>query len=195
MPAKYYTGLGDKKETSIGNVHAAKSEPIFWAVGDIDELNTKIGMLVALLEKNKNEYAISIKGGKLKLKDALLSIQSDLFSIGADIASSANNAFVPKRRISREDVQRLESYADSMGSAFPGLSSFVLPGGCVEAAAADEARAVARRAERSVVNAANSFKIENVEILAYMNRLSSVLFVAARFINNANGVKETPPDY
>jgi len=164
-------------------------------VGDIDELNTKIGTLIALLEKNKNEYAISIKGGNLKLKDALSSIQSDLFSIGADIASSANKAFMPKRRISREDVQRLESYADSMGHAFPALSSFVLPGGCVEAAAADEARAVARRAERSVVNAANSFKIENVEILAYMNRLSSVLFVSARFINNANGVKETPPDY
>ncbi len=176
-------------------MRAVKSDPIFAAVGDIDELNTKIGTLIALLAKSKNEYVIDPKSGKLKLKDALSSIQSDLFSIGADLASSANKAFLPKRRIGKEDVKRLESYADSMGSLFPALSSFVLPGGCIESAAADEARAVARRAERSVVNAANSFKIENVEILAYMNRLSSVLFVAARFINGANGVKETPPDY
>ena len=154
-----------------------------------------MGSLIAMIAKNKNEYFISINGNKLKLKDALLSIQSDLFSIGAEIASSANKAFMPKRRINREDVQRLESYADFMGCAFPKLSSFVLPGGCAEAAAADEARAVTRRAERSLVNAANSSKIENVEILAYINRLSSVLFVAARFINNVNGVKETPPDY
>ncbi|MEM0154499.1 MAG: cob(I)yrinic acid a,c-diamide adenosyltransferase [Methanothrix sp.] len=195
MATKYYTGLGDNKETSLGSVRANKSDPIFWAVGDIDELNTKIGMLIALLNKGKNEYVANFKGGKLLLKDVLLSIQNDLFSIGAELASSANKAFMPKRRIGKEDVQRLESYADSMGAAFPVLSSFVLPGGCMESATADEARAVARRAERSVVNAANSFKIENREILAYMNRLSSVLFVAARFINNANGVREVPPNY
>ncbi|MCL4388087.1 cob(I)yrinic acid a,c-diamide adenosyltransferase [Candidatus Marsarchaeota archaeon] len=187
--------MGDNKETSLGNVRAIKSDPIFNAVGDIDELNTKIGTLIALLGKSKNEYFINPDGSRLQLKDALSSIQSDLFSIGADIASSANNVFIPKRRIGKDDVKRLESYADLMSASFPALASFVLPGGCIESAAADEARAVARRAERSVVNAANSFKIENTEILAYLNRLSSVLFVAARFINNANGVRETPPNY
>jgi cob(I)alamin adenosyltransferase len=143
----------------------------------------------------KSKYIVTSEAGTFKLEEALLVVQSDLFSIGAEIASSVNKAFAPKRGISKSDVAKLEGYADAMSGAFPKLDSFVLPGGCIESSAADEARAVARRAERSLVNASNSTKIGNEHILAYMNRLSSFLFVAARFINYINGVKETPPDY
>ncbi len=197
MPTKYYTGFGDNKETSIGNFKALKSSLIFHAVGDIDELNSKIGELIAKIKESKKEYNLKIGPGnsEVGLQDALIEIQSELFSMGAEIASLANKAFEPKKRISKADVSRLEAYADSMSKRFPPLKNFVLPGGCPESAIADSARAVARRAERSIVALADSIKIENTEILAYINRLSSVLFVVARFLNHENGVDEIPPHY
>jgi cob(I)alamin adenosyltransferase len=192
---KYYTGFGDKGFTSIGDSRLSKTDSLLCAIGDIDELNTKIGTLIAVISKDIDKYAVVSDSRKYSLNDILMAIQSDLFSIGAYMASLLNKSFAPKRNIGDSDISKIEAYTNAFGNSFPQLKSFVLPGGCPESAAADEARAVARRAERSLVNAANSTKIENVHVLAYMNRLSSLLFVAARFINHVNDVKETPPDY
>lgn len=195
MAIKYYTGSGDKKLTSIGSSRLSKADTIFKAIGDIDELNTKIGMLRTLISNKSDKYLIKKGEEILSLEIILLNVQSSLFSIGATLASSVNSAFAPKREISSSEVMELEKYTNSFGGAFPQLKSFVLPGGCVESAAADEARAVARRAERSIIEASKSFDISNQHIFAYANRLSSMLFVIARFANSINGVKEQPPNY
>ncbi|MCL5102349.1 MAG: cob(I)yrinic acid a,c-diamide adenosyltransferase [Candidatus Marsarchaeota archaeon] len=195
MPIKYYTGFGDKKMTSIGSSRLGKSESIFYAIGDVDELNAKIGTLVAMLRLSSLKYSFKSKDASIGLIEVLLGIQSDLFSVGAELASAENAAFKPKRPITDSDIKKLSEYADSLGNEFPELKSFVLPGGCVESACADEARAMARRAERSIINASNNVEIANKSIFAYMNRLSSLLFVMARFINNKNGIEEKPPKY
>ncbi len=191
---KYYTGTGDKKLTSIGAVRLSKAEDIFEAIGDVDELNTKVATISSLI-MSRAERGSAESGSLAELSAGLLSVESMLFSIGAELASSVNRAFAPSKKVSSEDIKGIEQFTDSLSKSFPALKSFVLPGGCAESAAADEARAVARRAERSIIRMSNSTAIENENIFAYMNRLSSLFFVLARYMNAMNGVKEIPPRY
>ncbi len=122
------------------------------------------------------------------IKSALTRIQSDLFDLGADLATPGED-FAPSQMVLRivpAQVARLEAEIDAMNEGLAPLTSFILPGGTAPAAALHVARAVTRRAERSAVAAARAVPV-NPQALAYLNRLSDWLFVAARAANGGGG--------
>jgi cob(I)alamin adenosyltransferase len=172
---KAYSGTGDKGETSLyGGTRVEKADPRVEAYGAIDELNSQIGVARA---------HIKVK----KLDQILKSIQRDLWILGGDLASEIVTANVP--RIGNADLQRLESVTDDLDSGLPRLTRFILPGGSVSGAELHVARAVCRRAERRIV-ALSKIESINPEILPYVNRLSSLLFVLARTVNKSARVPE-----
>jgi cob(I)alamin adenosyltransferase len=140
------------------------------AIGDVDEANSLIGL------------ATVASGGTMRSR--LTMIQNDMFDLGADLATPGTDftASAMALRIAASQVERLEAEIDAMNATIPPLTSFVLPGGSALAAALHVARAATRRAERSAV-AANSQARLNPLALAYINRLSDWLFVAARAAN------------
>jgi cob(I)alamin adenosyltransferase len=140
------------------------------AIGDVDEANSCIGAA-----------ALHADGEMLA---RLRTIQNDMFDLGADLATPGDD-FEPGEmslRIVGAQVKRLEDEIDAMNAGMKPLTSFILPGGSPLAGALHIARAVCRRAERSAVSAARDMAI-NPLALAYINRLSDWLFVAARFAN------------
>jgi len=172
---KAYSGTGDKGETSLyGGTRVEKADPRVEAYGAIDELNSQVGVARAQVKKKK-------------FKGVLKAIQRDLWVLGGDLASELVTANVP--RIGREQLDRLESVTDELNSGLPQLRRFILPGGSVPGAELHVARAVCRRAERRIV-ALSKVESINPDILPYINRLSSLLFVLARTVNKMQRVPE-----
>jgi cob(I)alamin adenosyltransferase len=139
------------------------------AIGDVDEANSAIGVALAVLDDEA-------------LRAALTRIQSDLFDCGADLATPGDD-FTPDEmtlRIVATQVERLEREIDAMNADLDPLKSFILPGGSPAGAALNLARAIVRRAERSAVAMGEA---ANPVAIAYLNRLSDHLFVAARHVN------------
>ncbi len=168
---KIYTKTGDDGTTGlVDGSRAAKDAPRMAAIGDVDELNSLIGVA-----------AQHAPGETLK---ALRVIQNDLFDLGADLATPGSD-FTPSEMVLRvvaAQTQRLESEIDAMNAEMKPLSSFILPGGTALAAHLHVARSAARREERSMVAAARAASL-NPEAQRYINRLSDWLFVAARYAN------------
>src|SRR3989441_1068057 len=172
---KAYSGTGDKGETSLyGGTRVEKADPRVEAYGAIDELNSQLGVARAHIKPKK-------------LNEILKEIQRDLWILGGDLASELVTANVP--RISRAQLGRLESITDELNAGLPQLRRFILPGGSVPGAELHVARAVCRRAERRIV-ALSKVESINPEVLPYINRLSSLLFVLARAVNNMQRVPE-----
>lgn len=168
---KIYTRTGDAGTTGlVDGSRVAKHDAVMQAVGDVDEANSAIGVAIAAL-------------GEGEIPDMLRRIQNDLFDLGADIATPVGDA-EPEwaLRIVAEQVARLEREIDALNAGLAPLNSFILPGGTAAAAAVHLARAIARRAERSVVGAAEGRTI-NMQARTYLNRLSDLLFVLARVVN------------
>jgi cob(I)alamin adenosyltransferase len=136
------------------------------AIGEVDEANAAIGVVIAAL------------GGAQPAQD-LLRIQNDLFDLGADVATPGE--IEGALRIVESQVERLEQEIDAMNADLPPLTSFILPSGSAAVSALHLARAVVRRAERAAV-ALNEREALNPQLLAYLNRLSDHLFVAARLV-------------
>lgn len=171
---KIYTRTGDAGETGLVNgSRISKTDSRMAAIGDVDEANSAIGMALAGLQHDGVARELRL-------------IQNDLFDLGADLATPGDD-FTPSMaalRIVATQVERLEQAIDSLNTDLAPLTSFILPGG--DAAAVHLARAIVRRAERSAVamDAAAS-----PQALAYLNRLSDYLFVAARTVNK-NGTAD-----
>lgn len=179
---KIYTRTGDEGSTGLfGGDRVSKAHPRIEAYGTVDETNSFLGLARAHL------------GGSDTLRDldALLArLQGELFEAGADLATpSGARAVVP--RITARHVETLESEIDRYEERLPPLKHFILPGGTPAGAALHVARTVCRRAERLVVDAAGSEAI-NDQVGVYLNRLSDLLFVLARYANQEGGVAETP---
>lgn len=168
---KIYTRTGDAGTAALGNgERRRKSDPRFAAIGEIDEANAAIGL--ARLHAHAD------------LDRTLARIQNDLFDLGADLAVPEGGEKGRSRlRIAKAQVERLEEEIDRWNADLAPLTSFVLPGGSALAAALHLARTVTRRAERAVVALAGEETV-NPEAVAYVNRLSDLLFVAARFAND-----------
>lgn len=168
---KIYTRTGDDGSTGLVDVtRAGKDTPRMTAIGDVDELNSQIGL--AALHADGN---VLIK---------LRTIQSDLFDLGADLATPGDE-FEPGEmtlRMVQSQIDRLETEIDAMNADMKPLTSFIIPGGNAFAAQLHIARSVARRAERAAVHAAREVGV-NPKALIYLNRLSDWLFVAARHAN------------
>jgi cob(I)alamin adenosyltransferase len=172
---KAYSGTGDKGETSLyGGTRVEKADPRVEAYGAVDELNSQIGVARAQVKQKK-------------FNQILKEIQRDLWILGGDLASELVTANVP--RIGKEQLNRLESVTDELNSGLPLLRRFILPGGSIPGAELHVARAVCRRAERRIV-ALSKVESINPEVLPYINRLSSFLFVLARAVNKMQRVPE-----
>jgi cob(I)alamin adenosyltransferase len=186
---KIYTKTGDRGETGlIGGRRISKGDPRIVAYGSVDELNSSIGISVSLLN-SRNIHLFS------DVIDILKDIQNDLFVIGSDLADpryrEENQRQQNTPRAQEEMVVKLEEIIDRFEAELEPITFFILPGGCVEAAQVHLTRAVARRIETQVILLAKNQKINHV-ILAYLNRLSDLLFVTARLTNKRLGVKDIP---
>ena len=169
---KIYTRTGDKGSAGlVDGSRVSKSSLRMAAIGDVDEANAAIGVALAALEDGP-------------ITNQLREIQNDLFDLGADAATPGE--IDGALRIVQSQVQRLERDIDLMNTGLPPLESFILPGGSFSVATLHVARAIVRRAERSAV-ALNESEPLNPQLLAYLNRLSDHLFVAARYIAAREG--------
>jgi cob(I)alamin adenosyltransferase len=173
---KIYTRTGDEGETGLADgSRIAKEHPLAQAIGDVDEANSALG--VALLH-------IEYEGARAMLG----AIQNELFDLGADLATPAED-FTPNEmalRVVQEQVTRLEREIDRMNERLEPLRSFILPGGTGGSAHLHLARAIVRRAERSTVSASRHVPLNPLARI-YLNRLSDHLFVLARLIASAKG--------
>jgi len=182
---KIYTKTGDKGETGlIGGKRIPKSDPRIISYGLIDELNSNVGLTISLLNlKNNNLFS--------DLIDLLIKIQNDLFAIGSDLADPTY-PMENKYKIPRTDekmVLYLESEIDKFDKEVVPITFFILPGGSIESSVLHVSRSIARRTETAVTALSKSQTI-NPAILIYLNRLSDLLFVAARLVNKRIGVED-----
>lgn len=171
---RIYTRTGDNGTTGlIGDKRRSKASIRIEAIGDVDEANASIGL--ARLETPGSE----------PIDKMLARIQNDLFDLGADLATIAEPRARDPLRVSQRQVARLEAEIDLLNSDLQPLSSFVLPGGSSAAAALHFARTIARRAERSWVRISETPDEElDATGAIYLNRLSDLLFVMARWVND-----------
>ena len=172
---KIYTRTGDKGETVlVGGLKVAKHSLRPDAFGEVDELNSIIGIVRTYISKDE----------KSELNDILEKIQNELFDLGADLATPKNSKNSDKiLRITSSQVKRLETEIDKFNKDLNELKSFVLPGGSKLSSWLHLARTSTRRAERKITKLASEEGINN-EVIIYINRLSDLLFVMARYCNN-----------
>ena len=167
---RIYTRGGDAGETSLGDgARVAKHHPRIAALGDLDEANAAIGLALAAID-----HAAT--------RALLTRVQNDLFDLGADLCRPERPGD-ERLRVVAAQVAALEGEIDACTAALEPLTSFVLPGGTQAAAGLHLARAVVRRAERTIAGLAAAEPV-NPEVLRYLNRLSDLLFVLARRAND-----------
>ena len=178
----FYTGRGDKGVSSIGpGKRIDKTAPEIAAAGDLDELISLLG-LVRSRSKNK------------QVKKLLRAAQENLFIIQANIAAEMFGGDYKAPALAAEKVKQLEREIDALEQKIKPARGFIIPGESEEEAWLDYARAVSRRAERSVLSM-HKMRPLNHTILAYLNRLSSLLFALARASIQESGKKEEYPKY
>lgn len=166
--SKIYTRTGDAGETGLGDgSRVPKDSQRVHALGEIDELNSAIGLLLA------EELPAGIRA-------ALAGIQHDLFDLGGEVCIPGHSS------ISEQQVARLEALLDEHNRDLPPLKEFILPGGTRAASLAHLARTVCRRAERALVSLARAEPVGSAA-RKYLNRLSDLLFVLGRALNRAGG--------
>jgi cob(I)alamin adenosyltransferase len=174
---KIYTRTGDKGETSIlTGERVLKSSPIIEAYGTIDELNSFIGLA-----------ASEVKNGEIK--QLLEKIQNQLFLVGADLASpdKKGNKKLEEFRIPKEFYREAEEAIDHFESGLEELKNFILPGGSKASGILHICRTIARRAERKTVGLKKKVNVEE-NIIIFLNRLSDLFFVLARYENKTSGI-------
>ena len=182
---RVYTRRGDRGETDlVGGARARKDSPRLEAYGTVDELNATLGAARAV-----NAAELDRAPACRELDEILRGLQNELFDLGGELATPAD-AFRPGMfRIGTAEVKALEQCMDRCQKDLEPLRSFVLPGGGRVSAALHLARTVCRRAERDVLRL---MSVEDVGEwpLAYLNRLSDLLFVLSRWIGHHLGEKE-----
>ena len=181
---KVYTQTGDQGKTSLlSGERVAKSNVRIQAYGEIDELNSVVGALMAALSADTEP-----------VRDELKRIQSDLFEVGAWLAATPGSEVRSRLSpVTAGHSRRLEASIDTMDGQLPELRRFILPGGDAAAAWAHIARTVCRRAERGVIALADQEGGDDEAggdigpVIVYVNRLSDYFFVLARWLNHKSG--------
>lgn len=172
-----YTRRGDEGQTDLlGGQRVSKDDLRVVACGCVDELSSMLGWAVAAAPPTE-------------VRNVVLRVQRELFELGAELARSPLEPPPSAPRITAEHVARLERAIDKTCQALPGLAHFIVPGGCESAARLHLARTVCRRAERAVVSLAGEQTVPR-HVLAYLNRLSDLLFALARRCNHLAGESE-----
>jgi len=182
---KIYTKTGDRGETRLsGGKRVNKADPRITAYGEVDELNSSIGLAISFL-RSRQDLLSDVAG-------ILEQVQNDLFVLGSDLADpSCPQANSKTPRTSEKMASALEPIIDRIESELESITFFILPGGSIEASLLHLSRGVARRAERSVVSLSKSQPL-NPAIIVYLNRLSDLLFVTARLANKRLGMQDLP---
>ncbi|MEY3935693.1 MAG: hypothetical protein RI901_1123 [Actinomycetota bacterium] len=176
---RIYTKTGDDGTTSLGDMsRTSKNDPRLEAYATVDEANSSIGVVLAMGD-------IKDEG----IKKLLIRIQNDLFDVGADLCTPVvDNPASEPLRVLESQIEYLENQIDHYNESLQPLRSFVLPSGTPAAALMHVARTVTRRAERTTWHAIHAFGGGVNPITAkYLNRLSDLLFVLARFVNKDEG--------
>jgi cob(I)alamin adenosyltransferase len=167
-----FTRLADGQDLLKSDVRLA-------AIGDVDELNSFIGLLICKVPED--------------LTQKLIKIQQSLFVLGAHIATDSKEYLGNMKLISMQDIVSIEEMIDEMDAQLDPMRFFILPGGHETIAIAQITRTVCRRAERSLIQWAKPIKNEDYAIsIVYLNRLSDYLFMMCRFLHKTLGVPETP---
>lgn len=171
--SKIYTKIGDRGETSLlGGKRVKKCCLEMEAIGEVDELNSLLGMLVEEIGEDFKKEA-----------KKLLEVQKCLFIIGARLAAVQMSKSNRKlKHLPAHELTNLEKWIDAMEKDLPTLKNFIIPGGREEAALSFYIRAVCRRAERQVIGLSEKYKVDPI-IKQYFNRLSDLLFVLGRWFN------------
>lgn len=175
---RIYTRTGDDGSTSLGDLSkTSKLDLRLAAYADVDEANSQIG--VALATGQLDDDVVK----------TLTHVQNDLFDVGADLSCPiVVNPEYPQLRVESDYINRLEGWCDTYNEPLEKLRSFILPGGTPAAAQLHVARTVTRRAERSAWAALEVHgETMNVLTAKYLNRLSDLLFILARYANRAEG--------
>jgi cob(I)alamin adenosyltransferase len=188
-----YTRKGDDGTTKLfdspSGVRVSKDDILFEALGTVDELNSSIGFAKALTSAESIPYTLTIQDTSITLKELLELLQNNLFSIQAEIAGF-------KSIIEQTHITYEEAIISAVEEVIPEVKSFLIPGGDVVSAQLDVCRTIARRAERLVVKISLQHqKRVSEHLLQYLNRLSSVLYALARFVNHTQNMHEKPPTY
>jgi len=179
---RIYTRTGDDGTTALGDfTRTQKTDPRLGAYADVDEANSSIGVALALGDFDT------------EVVDLLQRVQNDLLDVGADLCTPLNSH--PEYRVLRvpqEYIDGLEVACDEFNEPLGALRSFVLPGGTPAAALLHVSRTVVRRAERSVWHAITRYGVDidggiNSNTATYLNRLSDLLFILARYANRERG--------
>ena len=176
--SRIYTHTGDQGTTALGDgSRAAKTDPRLAAYADVDEANCAIGV------------AVTMGGLPEDLRKLLIRIQNELFDVGADLSNPVTQEpAYPPLRVAASYIEALEAACDHYNAGLPTLRSFVLPGGSPGAALLHTARTVVRRAERSAWAAIGEYGQDMNPLTAqYLNRLSDLLFILARYVNEPGG--------
>ncbi|MCH7552059.1 cob(I)yrinic acid a,c-diamide adenosyltransferase [Patescibacteria group bacterium] len=177
--ALFYTGKGDKGQSHIGKKKYSKDSPIMEALGDLDELNSLLGVIRAAAKKGLNKK--------------LFLVQENLFIIQARVAWIMFNKF-ESPQLTQEKIQKMEQEIDAIETKIHPERGFIISGENKEAAYLDYARTIARRAERSVIRLTKKQKLPE-ELVAYLNRLSGYLYALARLEISESRMKEKKPRY
>jgi cob(I)alamin adenosyltransferase len=175
---RIYTRTGDKGQTKLGDFSdTSKNDPRLEAYATVDEANAHLG--VALATGGLEEDVVAV----------LTHVQNDLFDVGADLCTPVvPNPEHPPLRIEQEYVDRLEGWCDHYNEHLPALRSFILNGGTPAAAQLHVARVVVRRAERAAWRAHEEYAdVMNPLAITYLNRLSDLVFILARYANRDQG--------
>lgn len=158
------TRTGDNGSTGLGDgTRVPKDHARINAMGDVDELNSSLGVLLA-------------EALPAHIRDLLIDIQHDLFDLGGELSTPGYEL------LKRHRIAALDECIEKLNGQLPRLEEFILPGGCRASALAHVSRTVARRAERSVVHVTTASAVRH-EVIQYLNRLSDLMFVVARTLN------------
>ena len=176
---KIYTKGGDKGLTSLwGGKRVSKASERINAYGTIDELNVAVGIVRDICTDES-------------IKQLLIRIQNQLFSIGSYLAADPEREGLKLPEFDADEAVALEEAIDEMENSLPALKNFILPGGHLHVSFCHKARVICRRAERYVV-ALNDDDQVNPDIIVYLNRLSDYMFVLSRKIGQDLGAEEVP---
>ena len=182
---KVYTRTGDKGETGlVGGKRVAKDSPRVEAYGAVDELNSIVGLARAF-----NEEHLDAGEAHRFLDSVLCQIQDELFDLGSELATPPEFYQAGMYRVGTEQIKKLEKLMDRCQADLEPLKSFILPGGGRIGAYLHQCRTVCRRAERDILRLSRSEEV-NEQTIKYINRLSDLFFVLARWISKQMGEPE-----
>lgn len=186
----FYTGKGDSGKSVINNKKISKDDLFFDFLGSLDELNSFLGVIRTHLKSKSRQ----IKIGDIKVENIILEIQEKIFRMQAEVAMDKFKS-QPKgfNRLNDGDILYMEELILTIDKKLPPLKNFIIPGENLFSAYLDYGRAVSRRTERIAVKFLKKKNKKNM--LIFLNRLSSLLFALARYVNFKLNVKEVFPAY